>query len=272
MKRGSIAIAVGVRASVLGFVLLGTGLVAHAGGTIVGKVTYSDKSEEKEFLFSKFPNPQFCAKNPHKELVKDEKRILPTIRVGTDGGLQAAVVAVRDIEDKTFMDGFKGTNHVAEFCEWLPFTGVVVKQKNFRVENHDADPDDPGPKGDFPGKKGVLHNPHSFEQLGPSSTTVFNIALAEKGSKLDKPVVLRKDKQGSMFRLQCDQHEFMQSFFLPVTNPYYGVAKDDGTFEIKDVPAGKHKLMAWHPFAGRLEIEVEVPEGGRVQTKLEIKK
>ena len=247
-------------------------LVSYAGGTITGKVTYNGKPEEKEFLFSKFPNPKFCAKNPHKELVKGEKRILPTIRVGTDGGLQAAVVAVRDIEDKTFIDGFKGTDHVAEFCEWLPFTGVVVKQKNFRVENHDADPDDPGPKGDFPGKKGVLHNPHSFEQLGPSSTTVFNIALAEKDSKLDKPVVLRKDKQGSMFRLQCDQHEFMQSFFLPVTNPYYGVAKDDGTFEIKDVPAGKHKLMAWHPFAGRVEIEADVPEGGRVEAKLEIKK
>ncbi len=250
--------------------LLGMPLISLAGGTITGKVTYSGKSEEKEFLFSKFPNPKFCAKNPRKELVKGDKRILPTIRVGTDGGLQAAVVAVRDIEDKTFMDGFKGTDHIAEFCEWLSFTGVVVKQKNFRVENHDADPDDPGPKGDFPGKKGVLHNPHSFEQLGPSSTTVFNIALAEKGSKLDKPVVLRKDKQGSMFRLQCDQHEFMQSFFLPVTNPHYAVVKDDGTFEIRDVPAGKHKIMAWHPFAGKVEAEVDVPEGGTVPANLSV--
>ena len=117
-----------------------------------------------------------------------------------------------------------------------------------------------------------MHNPHAFEQLGPSSTTIFNIALAEKDSKLDKPVVLRKDTQGSMFRLQCDQHEFMQSFFMPVTNPYYVVVKDDGSFEIKDVPAGKHKIMAWHPFAGRVEIEADVPEGGRVETKLEIKK
>ena len=115
-----------------------------------------------------------------------------------------------------------------------------------------------------------MHNPHAFEQLGPSSTTSFNIALAEKGSKLDKPVVMRK--QGSMFRLQCDQHEFMQSFFWPVTNPHFAVAGEDGSFEIKDVPAGKHKLMAWHPFAGQVEIEVDIPEGGSVQTKLEIKK
>jgi hypothetical protein len=247
-------------------------LTSFAGGTVTGKVTYSGKPEEKEFLFSKFPNPKFCPKNPHKELIKGEKRILPTIEVGKDGALKHAVVAVKDIEDKAFMDGYKGTDVIAEFCEFLPFTGVVVKQKNFHVENHDADPDDPGPKGDFPGKKGVLHNPHSFEQLGPSSTTVFNIALAEKDSKLDKPVVLRKDKQGSMFRLQCDQHEFMQGFYLPVTNPHYAVVKEDGTFEIKDVPAGKHKLVAWHPFAGKIEAEVDVPEGGTAKADFAVKK
>lgn len=241
-------------------------LTSYAGGTVTGKVTYSGKAEEKEFLFSKFPNPKFCPKTPKKELVKGEKRILPTIEVGKEGGLKAAVVAVTDIEDKAFMDGYKGTDVVAEFCEFQPYTGVVVKQKNFHVENHDADPDDPK------SVKGVLHNPHSFEVLGSSSSTIFNIGLAEKGSKLDKPVVLRKDKQGGVFRLQCDQHEFMQSFFLPVSNPHYAVVKDDGTFEIKDVPAGKHKLVAWHPFAGKMEAEVDVTDGGTAQAKFEIKK
>jgi hypothetical protein len=247
-------------------------LASYAGGTVTGKVTYSGKPEEKEFLFSKFPNPKFCPKNPKKELVKGEKRILPTIEVGQGGALKNAVVAVTDVEDKAFTDGYKGTEVIAEFCEFMPFTGVVVKQKNFHVENHDADPDDPGPKGDFPGKKGVLHNPHTFEVLGPSSSTVFNIALAEKGSKLDKPVVLRKDKQGSMLRLQCDQHEFMQGFYLPVQNPHYAVVKDDGTFEIQNIPAGKHKIVAWHPFAGKVEAEVDVPEGGKAEAKFEIKK
>jgi hypothetical protein len=241
-------------------------LASYAGGTITGKVTYAGKAEEKEFLFSKFPNPKFCPKIPKPELAKGDKRVLKTIEVGKDGGLKAAVVAITDIEDKGFTDGYKGTEVVGEFCEFLPYTGVVVKQKNFHVENHDADPDDPK------SVKGVLHNPHSFEVLGPSSTTIFNIGLAEKGSKLDKPAVLRKDKQGSFLRLQCDQHEFMQSFFLPVSNPHYAVVKDDGTFEIKDVPAGKHKLLAWHPFAGKMEIEVDVPEGGSAQAKLEVKK
>jgi hypothetical protein len=244
--------------------VFGSPLVTLAGGTVTGRVTYHGKPEEKVFLFSKFPNPKFCAKNPRKELVKDDKRIFPTIRVGPDGALLDVVVAVTDIDDQAFMDAFTGTNHVAAFCEWLEFTGIVVNRKNFHVENHDADPEDPK------SIKGILHNPHAFETLGPSSSTVFNIALAEIGSKLDKPVMLRK--QGSIFRLQCDQHEFMQSFFLPVTNPYYATGNEQGAFEIHEVPAGKHKIMAWHPFAGKVEMEVEVKDGAKAQTNLEIKK
>jgi len=241
-------------------------LTSYAGGTITGKVTYAGKAEEKEFLFSKFPNPKFCPKIPKKELSQGDKRILKTIEVGKDGGLKAAVVAVTDVEDKAFTDGYKGTEVVAEFCEFQPYTGVVVKQKNFHVENHDNDPDDPK------SVKGVLHNPHSFEVMGASSSTIFNIGLAEKGSKLDKPAVLRKDKQGSMLRLQCDQHEFMQSFFLPVSNPHYAVVKEDGSFEIQNVPAGKHKVVAWHPFAGKVEAEVDVPEGGKAEAKFQVSK
>ncbi|MEO7862337.1 MAG: hypothetical protein ABIU05_18270, partial [Nitrospirales bacterium] len=80
-------------------------LTSFAGGTISGKVTFAGKSEQKEFLFSKFPNPKFCPKNPHKELMDGDKRFLKQIEVGKDGGLKNAVVAVIDVEDKAFVDG-----------------------------------------------------------------------------------------------------------------------------------------------------------------------
>ncbi|MGE3152708.1 MAG: carboxypeptidase-like regulatory domain-containing protein [Nitrospiraceae bacterium] len=241
-------------------------LASFAGGTVTGKVTYAGKAEQKEFMFSKFPNPKFCPKIPNKDVMDGDKRFLKTIEVGKDGGLKNAVVSVRDIEDKAFMDGYGGTDVVAEFCDFQPFSGIVVNKKNFRVENHDADPDDPK------SVKGVLHNPHSFEVKGPSSATIFNIGLAEKGSKLEKPITLRQEKAGSFFRLQCDQHEFMQGFFLPVQNKNYVVVNADGTFELKDVPAGKHKIMAWHPFAGKMEADVDVPEGGSVKADFQVKK
>ncbi len=264
MKKAALTIIFGVAAAAL----LAVPLTSFAGGTIAGKVTFAGKADQKEFLFSKFPNPKFCPKHPNKSLMDGDKRFLKLIEVAKDGGLKGAVVAVRDIEDQAFVDGYKGTEVVAEFCEFLPFSGVVVAQKNFHVVNHDSDPDDPK------SVKGVLHNPHSFFVKGASSSTDFNIALAEKDSKLDKPVKFKggQEKTGVTYRLQCDQHEFMQGFFLPVWNPHYAMVKDDGTFEIKDVPAGKHKVIAWHPKAGQVEMEVDVTEGGTATVKAEVKK
>ena len=263
MKKGVMFIVFAVAVAVLAMPL-----TSFAGGTITGKVTFAGKAEEKEFLFAKFPNPKFCPKNPNKEMVRGEKRILPTISV-SGGGLAGAVVTVADIEDQAFVDGYKGTDVIAAFCEFQPYTGVVVAMKNFHVENTDADPDDPK------SLKGVLHNPHSFEVMGASSSTIFNIGLAEKGSKLDKPATMRKAKNGSFFRLQCDQHEFMQSFFLPVTNAHFAVTGKDGSFELKDVPAGKHKLVVWHPGDGKgmkTEVEVDVADGGKASVNTELKK
>jgi hypothetical protein len=254
--------------SFVGAAVLALPFASFAGGTIAGKVTFAGKAEQKEFLFSKFPNPKFCVKNPHKELMDGDKRFFKSIEVAKDGGLKGAVIAITDIEDKAFVDSYAGTEVSADFCEFTPQTGVVVAAKSFRVVNNDADPEDPK------SVSGVLHNPHSFFVKGASSSTDFNIALAKKGDKLDKPAKFKggQEKTGTKYRLQCDQHEFMQGFFLPVWNPYYAVAKDDGSFEIKNVPPGKHKVIAWHPQAGQIETEIDVAEGATVQAKLEVKK
>ncbi len=55
MKKGAMKVVFGVAAAAF----LAAPLTSFAGGTISGKVTYPGKSEQKEFSFSKFPNPKF---------------------------------------------------------------------------------------------------------------------------------------------------------------------------------------------------------------------
>jgi len=252
----------------VGGILIAAPLVAQAGGTIKGKVTFTGKvPPPKEFAFKKFPNTEFCKKNESKS-ADGNTRLLKEVEVDGSKGLKNAVVSVRDIEDKAFTDKAKKEapqSVVAELCEFKPYTGIAVSLGQFKVVNNDADPSDPK------SAEGVLHNPHSFDQLGAKSSTEFNIGLAKKGDSLDKSVKLKMSKKGSVLRLQCDQHEFMQAWYLPVTNAHYGVAGADGTFEIKDVPAGKHKVMAWHPIAGQVEADVDVKDGGTVEANFEIK-
>jgi hypothetical protein len=259
----------------VGGLLIAAPLVAQAGGTIKGKVTFTGKvPPPKEFAFAKFPNVEFCKKNPNKS-ADGATRLLKEVQVDGSKGLKDAVVAVTSIEDKAWMKGFDNApaqKVMAELCELLPFTGVAVSKGQFYVENNDADPDDPK------SKEGVLHNPHSFDQLGAKSSTEFNIGLAKKGSNLQKNVKLKMAKKGSVLRLQCDQHEFMQAWFLPVTNPFYGTSGADGMFEIKDVPAGKHKVAVFHPSVAKdargkeaMVVEVEVKDGGTAEANFEIK-
>jgi hypothetical protein len=240
-------------------------LPAGAGGTITGQVLFSGKvPPPKEFILKKFPNTAFCAKNENK--TEDGKtRLLKEVRVAKGGGLLDAIVAVRDLEEETWMKEYSGTKVHSELCEWSDFTGVVVNKGPFIVENHDADPDDPK------ATSGVLHNPHAFEVKQSSSLTLFNIALAKKGDALNKTITLRKAKAGSVVRLQCDQHEFMQAWFLPVTNPHFVKVKADGSFELADVPVGTHKLVAWHPVLGQIEQEVTVKDGDSVKVHFELK-
>ena len=167
----------------IGAAMIAVPMIAQAGGTIKGKVTFSGKvPAPKEFAFSKFPNVAFCQKNASKS-ADGKTRLLKEVEVDGSKGLKNAVVAVRDIKDKAWMGTFKkapSQEVTAELCEFFPYTGVVVSKGQFKVTNTDADPDDPK------SKEGVLHNPHSFDVLGAKSSTLFNIGLAKKGDSLQK--------------------------------------------------------------------------------------
>ncbi len=239
-------------------------LIVMAGGTIRGKVTFlGEVPSPQKFVFSSFPNSKYCAKHPS---TSDEgrRRIVNRVELGEGGGLRDAIVSIRDIHDKAWTQSFSQTHINIERCDYLPSTGIVVDKKNLRVENHDADPDDPKSAA------GILHTVRAYEVLKPRSLVMFGIGLPTKGSELNKQVKLKMRKRGSVVRLTCDQHEWMQSSLLPVQNPHFNVVNEKGEFEITNVPSGNHKLLAWHPVAGALEQNVTVIEGGTVDLNFAI--
>jgi plastocyanin len=50
--------------------------------------------------------------------------------------------------------------------------------------------------------------------------------------------------------LACNIHSWMSGYIRVFSHPYFCVTKEDGTFEIKDAPAGKYRLVIWHPGSG----------------------
>ncbi len=223
------------------------------GGTLTGKVTFKGvPPAPKTFAFDKFPNPGFCSKTDSDG---NGNRVVQEVKVGKDHALKDVVIYIEDVQSGKPFE-FTGTKVNADGCRFLvqggssTFAGVVVKKKEIAIENMDADPTDPK------AVTGVLHNPHAYEVAGANSSTIFNLPLAEKGQVIKRPVILRK--KDSIFKLECDQHNFMQVFFLPVENPYYAIVGDDGTFRIADIPPGTYEVYAWHPTLGKQEANVTI--------------
>jgi hypothetical protein len=215
----------------------------------------------EQFATSRSPDSDYCAtlfkSKPELFLEQGAIRLSPAIQIGESGVLKDAIVAIQNLNDTSFQKNFGGTEVVIERCEFQPYVGVVVDKTNFRVINLD--------QAEHTMQQSISHNPHGYESAGSTYRTLFNIGLVTKGSQLNKSLAFHTVTEKSALKLLCDQHPYMQSWFLPVTNPYYAVTKADGRFEIRDVPAGRHVVKAWHPKAGAIGLDIMVPDKGVVQ-------
>jgi len=68
----------------------------------------------------------------------------------------------------------------------------------------------------------------------------------------------------NFLKFQCDVHQWMFAWVTIVDNPYFAVTGKDGKFTIKNVPAGKYKIVALHRKAAPTGVEkdVEVKDSG----------
>ena len=79
--------------------------------------------------------------------------------------------------------------------------------------------------------------------LGPN---VNQLLVARKGQ------LVLKDIKGRFlpFSYSCSIHPWMKGWIGVFKHPYYAVTDADGKFEIKDVPAGKWRLILWQEKIG----------------------
>ncbi len=67
-----------------------------------------------------------------------------------------------------------------------------------------------------------------------------------------------------MFPIHCNIHAWMHGFVGVVTNPYYAVSSEDGSYEIKDLPPGHYTIEAWQEKLGTISKEIDVAPNGTV--------
>lgn len=205
-------------------------------GTIKGKITYNGKpSAPKKIAVTK--DPKVCGTSRDEDV----------FAVDSSGGVKNVVVYLSDIKTGKKMTGDMKPSLDQKECHYSPQVQVVPLHATLQVKSSDP----------------ILHNVHSFL----NGSTVINFAVPpQPGLVLTKKL----DKPGGQ-QLKCDVHNFMTGGVFVAENPYYALTGEDGTFEIKDVPAGSYTIATWHQAAGPLSQPVTVAAGGTAEFNGKVK-
>ena len=227
------------------------GGAVSGGGSISGAVSFKGDAPAPIMEdINKGKNKEFCITHPETK----EGGIRPRQKVVVAGGkLMNAVVFIEKIEKGKEWDTAT-QKYKFELCDIEPKMLIIrktpkgMKEGLMTITNEDTE---------------ILHNPHGYSVAGANRKTLFNKPLPSKGSVADvtKNMKRFKQKKDKHFFLQCDQHNYMEADARIVWNPYYAITGADGSFKLDQVPAGKYKVTAWHPYVGEVTQDVTVAGG-----------
>jgi hypothetical protein len=70
--------------------------------------------------------------------------------------------------------------------------------------------------------------------------------------------IKRQLEEPGLYRVECEADEEAEAWIYVAENPYFDQTKEDGSFRITDVPAGKYTLVVWHEYTGEEPIPLTV--------------
>lgn len=153
-----------------------------------------------------------------------------------------------------FIEGNVGASS-APATNLVTVTTSRVAQKGAQFAPHIL-PVMAGTTVEWPNNDDIFHNVFSI-----SDAKNFDLDLY-KGNPPEKRVTF--DQAGKV-DVYCSIHANMNCIVLVLENPYFASTDKDGNYTIKNVPAGKYKLKAWHERLPADEQEITVPETGAVK-------
>ncbi|HUE85755.1 MAG TPA: hypothetical protein VMO26_06720 [Vicinamibacterales bacterium] len=147
--------------------------------------------------------------------------------VGPDNGLKNVFVYVKDgLGDRRYATPTEPVHLDQQGCRYIPHVFGVQVGQPVLIANSDA----------------TLHNVNA----NPKENRAFNFGQVPRTPAVTR--VFANPEIGVPFR--CDVHPWMNAYAGVVPHPFFAVTKEDGTFEIKGLPAGTYTIELWHEQLG----------------------
>lgn len=199
---------------------------ATGAASVTGKIVFDGAVPAAEKF--KMSADAFCAKAHPGDVARED------VVVAADKGLANVFVYVKTGITGTYPPPATAAVIDQKGCTYHPHVFGVVTGQNIEILNSDP----------------TLHNIHSL----PEKNEAFNLGMPVQGMKYTK----KFDKPEVMVRIKCDVHGWMSAFCGVVAHPFFAVTAPDGTYTIKNLPAGTYTIEAWHEKFGTQTQQVTV--------------
>jgi hypothetical protein len=190
---------------------------ADGPGVIVGTITYDGAAPA--------PRPLRMDSDPQCE--PEPGAMSEVLVVGPTGALQNVFVYVKEgLGDRRYPTPTEPVHLDQVGCRYIPHVFGVQVGQPVLIANSDP----------------TLHNVNA----NPNNNRPFNFGQVPKTPAVTR--VFDQPEIGVPFR--CDVHSWMNAYAGVVPHPFFAVTKEDGTFEIKGLPAGSYTIELWHEQLG----------------------
>jgi hypothetical protein len=209
-------------------------------GSISGSIHFTGKRAARKLI--DMSSDPACVE-AHKGKAYDESLV-----VSRNGSLGNAFIYIeKGLEGKTFEPPTTPAVIDQRGCWFRPrITGIQTGQP-LQVVNSDP----------------VTHNIHPMAMV--------NREWNHSQGPGDPPLNRKFLKPEIMIKVKCNIHSWMHAFIGVVDNPYFAVSKDDGSFEIKNLPPGTYTLAVWQENLGTQEQQITIDPSGNTVTKFTFK-
>ena len=211
---------------------------AATAGSIYGSITYSG-AKPRPKLIDMSSDPACVA--AHKGKAYDESLVL-----GPKDGLGNAFVYISGgLEGKHFAVPSAPVTIDQKGCWFRPRVLGIQTGQSLDIVNSDP----------------VTHNIHPMAKI--------NREWNHSQGPGDPPMHRTFSRQEIMIPVKCNIHDWMHAYIGVVDNPYFATTKDNGSFDLPNLPPGTYTVTVWHELLGTQQATVTVPSSGKVEAKLQ---
>jgi plastocyanin len=164
-----------------------------------------------------------------------------------DGKLADVLVYVKSGANGTYTAPTEAVVLDQNGCNYVPHIVAVQAGQPIKIKNSDD----------------TLHNIHPR----PEKNKEFNFGQPRQGMETEK----KFEEAELKIAVGCDVHPWMRSYIHVLANPFFAVTKEDGSFEIKGLPAGEYEIEAVHEKLAPVSSKITVKDGEAAKLDLTVK-